>query len=175
MRTSLALRVARSCLSPTTPRRMGGGKESLVADLAFALETTLRSVTSFFLFSFFFFLFLGDIFVTTPFSRLTIIIIAQAYIDLQKIELNDEATRIAGKLKDEIQSLQKSIKDDIRRRKELETNIPILFEKFQRMAGPFFFFFVLFCFCFSFCFSFFVVLTLFPSFFCRADIATGRT
>ena len=108
---------------------------------------------------------------TNPFSRLTIIMMAQAYIDLQKIELNDEATRIAGKLKDEIQSLQKSIKDDIRRRKELETNIPILFEKFQRMAGPFFFFFVLFC----FCFSFFVVLTLFPSFFCRADIATGRT
>ena len=52
-------------------------------------------------------------------------------MDLSKIELNDEASRLATKLKDEIQLQQKYLKEDIKRRKELETNIQNLFEKFQ--------------------------------------------
>jgi len=55
----------------------------------------------------------------------------QVYLDLSKIELNDEASRLATKLKDEIQLQQKYLKEDIKRRKELETNIQNLFEKFQ--------------------------------------------
>lgn len=52
-------------------------------------------------------------------------------MDLTRMELNDDATRIATKMKEEIQLLQKGIKDDIKRRKELEANIQSLFEKFQ--------------------------------------------
>jgi len=57
-------------------------------------------------------------------------------VDLSKVEMNDEATRLTAKLKEEIQLQQKGLKDDIRRRKELEANIQNLFEKFQGSQSP---------------------------------------
>ena len=52
-------------------------------------------------------------------------------VDLSTMEVNDDLSTAAEKLKEEVQSLQKTLKKDIKDRKELEDSVVDLFEKLK--------------------------------------------